>query len=119
MLQLTPAIRKELLSDFQEWLKSYMNERNLKGFRVYLNFQKNNSLMPKGSISRLAEAIGFKAASMSNIYSPKKMGNLNYFYAKKIAEITGTDIELWVCGGTGTPELRRAAIEAWAQAVQQ
>ena len=35
--------------------------------------------------------------------------------AKQLATLTGTELALWLVGGTGTPEARRAAIRAWAE----
>lgn len=43
----------------------------------------------------------------------------SYPLAKKISAKTKSDVELWVRGGTGTPEGRKAAIRAWAESTRQ
>lgn len=123
MSDITPAIKKELSKDFQQWLENYMNERNLpnlSNYKISVKFQKKAELSSTwGSLNRLADTVGIRAATISNIYNPKRPRSLSYPKAKKLAEETGTDIALWLRGGTGTPELRRAAIESWALSARQ
>lgn len=70
-----------------------------------------------GSHKPLYTGAGVASSRFADILSCRI--NAQYSVAKIIASETNTDIELWVRGGTGTPETRRAAVEAWAASAQK
>ena len=65
-----------------------------------------------GSLKPLYIKIGVTSSAFADILSCRI--NAKCFVAKAISEETNSDIALWLRGGTGTPEARREAVEAWA-----
>lgn len=73
--------------------------------------------MSKKLQKELAVSVNINAAYLSQINSLFR--HASYPLALRLASETGTDIELWLRGGTGTPEARKAAVKNWAEAAQQ
>lgn len=69
-------------------------------------------------LKNFALAMEIRYVTAHGLVYKKSMKNLLYPKAKQAAQLTGTEIELWLYGGTGTPENRRAAIEAWADSAR-
>jgi DNA-binding transcriptional regulator YdaS (Cro superfamily) len=59
-----------------------------------------------------AELLGLNPSHFNRIISCQL--NARGALAREIANFTKTNLALWLVGGTGTPELRRAAVQAWA-----
>lgn len=70
-----------------------------------------------GSHKPLYTKAGIKSSTFADILSCRI--NAKYSAAKIIAHETCTEIDLWVCGGIGTPETRKAAIKAWAESANK
>lgn len=63
-------------------------------------------------LKKRAEILGLSPSHLCRI--EKCALNARGELARKLAELTGTDLALWLVGGSGTPEGRKAAIQAWA-----
>jgi transcriptional regulator with XRE-family HTH domain len=69
------------------------------------------------NIIKLALETGISHSYLSHVINGRV--DINGFEKiKKITEVTGTPFELWTRGGTGTPEARQAAMNAWAASTQ-
>jgi len=68
------------------------------------------------TLKQRAETLGLSASHLCRI--EKCALNARGLLAKRLADLTNTDLALWLVGGTGTPEARKAAIQSWAEGNQ-
>ena len=64
-----------------------------------------------------AKILGLESSHLCRIEKCKL--NARGDLARKLAELTKTELALWLVGGTGTPESRQAAIQTWADSAQK
>jgi len=70
--------------------------------------------MKHGTQSQLGRKIGVKPQTIHGLIMETNTRHASYQVAKKLALETETAPDLWQRAGAGTPESRRAAIQAWA-----
>ena len=109
--------KKEIRNAFNYWLAGYCQEHDIPETHAYLHFAKNTKKRKQLTYFEIAAITDISVASVGHILAGRR--NAGYSIAKRLSNLTSTDIELWVEGGADASEMRRTAMRDWAESGQQ